>query len=196
MPGWNLLTTSLSASIGVVEVEADGLVAGHGGGHPRLGPEGERRQREDLEQALDGLGGVEEGLGQAVVVSGAEREGAADRLEAVDAQLLDQDLGLLGLGLLPLDMALITTLMSLATSRYQITWAFAGIGLGLGLGERLGRRQRVVAALAMGGQVLDDVETSVVIKNRLSALVQTRGGGGVGFGFSLVACRLSAPLWR
>ena len=50
------------------------LVGGDGRGHPRLGPEADRREREDLEHAVDGLGREEEGLAQAVVVARAEGE--------------------------------------------------------------------------------------------------------------------------
>ena len=51
--GLELVDQVVDGVVGVVEVPAQRLVAGHGGGHPGLGPEVDRRQREDLEQPLD-----------------------------------------------------------------------------------------------------------------------------------------------
>ena len=73
------------------------------------GRRAKRREREDLEQALDGLGREEEGLAQAVVASGSEGEAAADRFEAVDAQLWTRTSFCWAWASLPLEVALITS---------------------------------------------------------------------------------------
>ena len=154
--GLELVGDFVQGGEGVVEVEAHGLVAGDGGGHPRLGPKGDRGQREDLEQPGDGPGGVDEGLGEAVIVAGAQGQAAADRFETIDAQLLDQDFGLLGVGVL--GVGLDHDLDELGDVEIPDHLRLGGIGFRLGLRVGLGRAQRVFATVAMGGQVLDDAQ--------------------------------------
>ena len=54
--GLELVDQVVDGVVGVVEVPAQRLVAGDGRGDPGLGPEVDRRAREDLEQALTGAG--------------------------------------------------------------------------------------------------------------------------------------------
>ena len=107
----------------------------------------DRRQREDLEQALHGRRGEEEGLGQAVVVADVQGQRAADRLEAVDAELVDQELDLLGLGVAPLGGRLGGDLDHLddVEEPEDLRVARADLGLGLGEGIDVGQRARAPA---------------------------------------------------
>ena len=82
--GLELVDQVVERGIGIVQIEAEGLVGGHRGGDPRLGPQRDRRQRKDFEETGNGLGRVEKGLGQTIVVSRSQAERAADRFEAID----------------------------------------------------------------------------------------------------------------
>ena len=84
-----------------------------------------------LSSPCDGPGGVDEGLGEAVVVPGAQGQAAADRFETIDAQLLDQDVGLLGVGLL--GVGLDHELDELGDVEIPDNLGLGGIGLRLGL---------------------------------------------------------------